>query len=237
MTTRCRVPSSNVHPSFASFRLSSLVFIFPRLPRIAILGTQQQQSYRPYRTRWYRAWRRGDLRRWPARDQLARDAAGHGVRPLLRSARHRPLRGSSPERGRRYARRRAVGTLGPARHSGRRRGRDGGARPVAGAVDRGALPYRPHLHAQLGRHGGLRPAPRPAGHLRSHAAPLRSLGPRDGALRQQLQDEAAVAVSGRPRGGGGGPRFGSLDITVFRKLKELSYRSSYSHRGRYYTLT
>src|ERR1017187_11008731 len=41
MTTRCRVPSSNVHPSFASFRLSSLVFIFPRLPRIAILGTQQ----------------------------------------------------------------------------------------------------------------------------------------------------------------------------------------------------
>jgi hypothetical protein len=26
------------------------------------------------------------------------------------------------------------------------------------------------------------------------------------------------------------------DITVFRKLKELSYRSSYSHRGRYYTL-
>src|SRR5215831_17693000 len=28
----------------------------------------------------------------------------------------------------------------------------------------------------------------------------------------------------------------SADITVFRKLKELSYRSSYSHRGRYYTL-
>jgi hypothetical protein len=28
----------------------------------------------------------------------------------------------------------------------------------------------------------------------------------------------------------------SVDITVFRKLKELSYRSSYSHRGRYYTL-
>lgn len=27
-----------------------------------------------------------------------------------------------------------------------------------------------------------------------------------------------------------------VDITVFRKLKELSYRSSYSHRGRYYTL-
>jgi len=26
------------------------------------------------------------------------------------------------------------------------------------------------------------------------------------------------------------------DITVFRKLKSLSYRSSYSHRGRYYTL-
>ena len=24
--------------------------------------------------------------------------------------------------------------------------------------------------------------------------------------------------------------------TVFRKLKELPYRSSYSHRGRYYTL-
>ncbi len=28
----------------------------------------------------------------------------------------------------------------------------------------------------------------------------------------------------------------SVDTTVFRKLKELSYRSSYSHRGRYYTL-
>jgi hypothetical protein len=28
----------------------------------------------------------------------------------------------------------------------------------------------------------------------------------------------------------------TADITVFRKLKELSYRSSYSHRGRYYTL-
>lgn len=28
----------------------------------------------------------------------------------------------------------------------------------------------------------------------------------------------------------------AADITVFRKLKELSYRSSYTHRGRYYTL-
>jgi hypothetical protein len=28
----------------------------------------------------------------------------------------------------------------------------------------------------------------------------------------------------------------TADITVFRKLKELSYLSSYSHRGRYYTL-
>ena|SRR5579864_1276354 len=28
----------------------------------------------------------------------------------------------------------------------------------------------------------------------------------------------------------------TADITVFRKLKELSYRTSYSHRGRYYTL-
>jgi len=28
----------------------------------------------------------------------------------------------------------------------------------------------------------------------------------------------------------------SVDTTVFRKLRELSYRSSYSHRGRYYTL-
>jgi hypothetical protein len=28
----------------------------------------------------------------------------------------------------------------------------------------------------------------------------------------------------------------TVNITVFRKLKELSYRSSYSHRGRYYTL-
>ncbi|MFC1707442.1 hypothetical protein ACFL59_11630 [Planctomycetota bacterium] len=28
----------------------------------------------------------------------------------------------------------------------------------------------------------------------------------------------------------------SVDVTVFRKLKELSYRTSYSHRGGYYTL-
>ena len=26
------------------------------------------------------------------------------------------------------------------------------------------------------------------------------------------------------------------DITVFRKLKELSYHASYSHRGSFYTL-
>jgi hypothetical protein len=28
----------------------------------------------------------------------------------------------------------------------------------------------------------------------------------------------------------------TVNSTVFRKLKELSYRSGYSHRGRYYTL-
>ena len=28
----------------------------------------------------------------------------------------------------------------------------------------------------------------------------------------------------------------NVDVTVFRKLSELGYRSSYSHRGRYYTL-
>ena len=28
----------------------------------------------------------------------------------------------------------------------------------------------------------------------------------------------------------------SVDLTVFRKLRELAYRSSYSHRGKYYTL-
>jgi len=27
-----------------------------------------------------------------------------------------------------------------------------------------------------------------------------------------------------------------VDVTVFRKLKELGYRTSYSHRGGYYTL-
>src|SRR3970040_2551688 len=27
-----------------------------------------------------------------------------------------------------------------------------------------------------------------------------------------------------------------VDVTVFRKLKQLSYRTSYSHRGSYYTL-
>ncbi len=28
----------------------------------------------------------------------------------------------------------------------------------------------------------------------------------------------------------------SVDVTVFRKLKSLDYLTSYSHRGRYYTL-
>ena len=28
----------------------------------------------------------------------------------------------------------------------------------------------------------------------------------------------------------------SIDVTVFRKLKPLDYLTSYSHRGRYYTL-
>jgi len=28
----------------------------------------------------------------------------------------------------------------------------------------------------------------------------------------------------------------TVDVTVFRKLKELPYRSSYSHGGSYYTL-
>ena len=27
-----------------------------------------------------------------------------------------------------------------------------------------------------------------------------------------------------------------VDLTVFRKLRELAYHSSYSHRGKYYTL-
>ena len=27
-----------------------------------------------------------------------------------------------------------------------------------------------------------------------------------------------------------------VDVTVFRKLKQLAYRTSYSHRGSYYTL-
>src|SRR5438034_3969447 len=27
-----------------------------------------------------------------------------------------------------------------------------------------------------------------------------------------------------------------VDVTVFRKLKQLAYRTSYSHRGAYYTL-
>ena len=28
----------------------------------------------------------------------------------------------------------------------------------------------------------------------------------------------------------------NVDMTVFRKLRELTYRTSYSHRGKYYTL-
>ncbi len=37
-------------------------------------------------------------------------------------------------------------------------------------------------------------------HLRSYAAPLRPVGRRHGGLRQQLQNEAAAALAGRPRG-------------------------------------
>ena len=29
----------------------------------------------------------------------------------------------------------------------------------------------------------------------------------------------------------------AVNVTVFRKLRELNYLTSYSHRGRYYTLT
>src|ERR1035438_3384556 len=45
------------------------------------------------------------------------------------------LRGSEPERRRRYALGRAERSLGPARHSGGQRGRDGGARPGAAQVE------------------------------------------------------------------------------------------------------
>ena len=47
----------------------------------------------------------------------------------------------------------------------------------------------------------------------------------------------AVAATGNGRPAPIGQALGTIvDTTVFRKLKELSYRSSYSHRGRYYTL-
>jgi dihydroorotase-like cyclic amidohydrolase len=50
---------------------------------------------------------------------------------VLRPAHHPALRRPEPERRRRHARRRGLGPLGPARHSRRRRRRDGRARPGA----------------------------------------------------------------------------------------------------------
>ena len=63
-------------------------------------------------------------------------------------------------------------------------------------ADRRAIPRRPHLHAPLARWW---PTPRrgPAGDLRGHAAPLLPDRRRHGALRQQLQDEAAAALGAR----------------------------------------
>src|SRR5436190_598718 len=47
--------------------------------------------------------RGGDLRRWHAGDERARDAPRNGVRPQLRRPGDPALRGSAPERRRRYA--------------------------------------------------------------------------------------------------------------------------------------
>ena len=88
-----------------------------------------------------------------------------------------------------------VRAAGAARHSRGLRRRDGGARHPARRADRRALPRGPHLHAQRRRDGGAMRAERgAAGHLRGHAAPLLPRRPRDAALRQQLQDEAAAAL-------------------------------------------
>jgi hypothetical protein len=50
-------------------------------------------------------------------------------------------------------------------------------------------------------------------------------------LRQRLLEGQIATLSELKRALGT-----DVDITVFRKLKELSYRTSYSHRGSYYTL-
>ena len=102
----------------------------------------------------------GDLGRRAAGDERARDAAGDGVRAVVRSADDPALRRSESERGRRHARRGAVGALGAARDSGGIGRRDGGARPDSGAVDRRAVSRGAHLDAQRGGDGGARAAAR-----------------------------------------------------------------------------
>ena len=68
-----------------------------------------------------------------------------------------------------------VGALGPARHSGGLRRRDGGARPAAGRTDRRALSRGAHLDAPRRRRWWrYAQAARAAGDLRGDAAPLRA---------------------------------------------------------------
>ncbi len=52
-----------------------------------------------------------------------------------------------------------------------------------------------------------------------------------GALRRVLRKQKIATMPELKRALGS-----EVDVTVFRKLKELSYRTSYSHRGSYYTL-
>ena len=63
--------------------------------------------------RFHAAGRRGrDLRRRTPRDERAAYAARYGIRTQLPDAGDQPLRGPAFERGRRYARRCGIGTLG-----------------------------------------------------------------------------------------------------------------------------
>jgi hypothetical protein len=59
---------------------------------------------------------------------------------------------------------------------------------------------------------------------------MRPLSYRSDALRALLRNQAATLDERKQALGN------PVDLTVFRTLKPLDYLSSYSHRGRYYTL-
>ena len=104
-----------------------------------------------------------------------------------------------------------IGAPGVARNSGMFGRRDGGARYSAGRSDRRALSRGAYFVAAFGGDGGVRKDPRAGGDGGSDSASSGAGGCGHGALRQQLQDEAAAALALRCRRGGERRVNGAID--------------------------